>query len=75
MSSLITQSVLTKVQRLRERLEIETNPNKQKQLIRHIEFLLQEEDTRLTTLIHEALIRIENLMYEWDARYHEATTL
>jgi hypothetical protein len=74
MSSLITQSVLTKIERLREKLETETDQNRRKQLIRHIELLLDEEDNRLSTLIHETLIRIENLLYEWDARYEEANT-
>ncbi len=61
-SSLITLSVLTKVKRLRERLEGENNPNRRKQLIRHINFLLDEENYRLTALIHETLVRIENLL-------------
>ncbi len=74
MSSLITQSVLTKTERLREKLETETDQNRRKQLIRHIELLSDEEDNRLSTLIHETLIRIENLLYEWDARYEEANT-
>jgi hypothetical protein len=66
--------VLTKTERLREKLETETDQNRRKQLIRHIELLLDEEDNRLSTLIHETLIRIENLLYEWDARYEEANT-
>ena len=65
----INPDFFNRLQRLKDRLRAETNPIREKQLIRHINMLLDSENKRLTDLIWTIFKNIEDQLEDFDSQF------
>ena len=65
----INPDFFNRLQRLKDRLRAETNPFREKQLIRHINMLLDSENKRLTDLIWTIFKNIEDQLEDFDSQF------